>query len=69
MGAEAILVAVVPALLKAVAAAIDEYNQSKSDHAAILARMDAALDAAKGAIANLQSAHAQRVAEMAALGK
>ncbi len=64
----AILISLVPVLLKAVAAALDEYHQAQADHTVILARLDAALDAAKGEIANLQSAHAQRVAEMAALG-
>lgn len=64
---ETLLVALVPALLKAAAAAIDAYRQGQVDHATILAQLEQALADAQSLLGQAKASHLARVAELNAV--
>lgn len=61
-----ILIAVIPPLLTTAADLIKTFANSQQDHAQILAQMQAAMNTAQAALDALHTAHAARVAELAA---
>lgn len=57
-----IVLALLPVLLKAIGDAVEEYRQSKIDHAALAARVDQALIDAQSKLAQLKADHDARKA-------